>query len=166
MSVTVNILRSWRAPREVMRRLLADGPREDRALMFLMGSCLVIFFAQWPRLTRMAHEGAEAPLQAMLGAALFAWLFIMPLVFYALAALLRLVMVALRRPISWYSARLALFWSLLAASPLWLLNGLMAGALGPGLVSMVLGMAILAAFFWLLAMMLASAALEARAATT
>ena len=163
MSVTANILRSWRAPRAVMRGLLAGGPREDRALMFLMGACFVIFLSQWPRLSRLAHEGAEAPLQAMLGAALFAWLFIMPMVFYAFAALLRLLLVALRRPIGWYEARLALFWSLLAASPLWLLNGFLTGVVGPGGVTMVVGLVILGAFFWLLAMMLAAAALEARA---
>lgn len=164
MSVTANILRSWREPRAVMRGLLAGGRREDRALMFLMGACFVIFLAQWPRLTRMAQEGAEAPLQAMLGGALFAWLFIAPLLFYGIAALLRMLFVALRRPIGWYEARLALFWSLLAASPLWLLNGLMNGVVGQGLVTVIVGFAILAAFFWLLAMMLATAALEARAA--
>ena len=131
--------------------------------MFLMGACLVIFLSQWPRLTRMSHEGAEAPLQAMLGAALFAWLFIMPMVFYGFAALLRLVLVVFRRPIGWYEARLALFWSLLAASPLWLLNGFLTGVLGPGGVTAVVGLVILGAFFWLLAMMLAAAALEARA---
>ena len=166
MSVTDNILQSWRNPRKVMRRLLAGGPREDRALMFLMAACLVIFLAQWPRLSRMAHEGAEAPLQAMLGGALFAWMFIAPLIFYGLAGLLRLLLVALRRPIGWYEARLALFWSLLAASPLWLLNGVLNGLVGQGLLTVVVGFAILTAFFWLLAMMLATAALEARAAKT
>ncbi|MGY6635361.1 MAG: YIP1 family protein [Alkalilacustris sp.] len=166
MSVTRNILDSWRNPMTVMRRLLAGGRREDRALMFLMGACFVIFLAQWPRLTRMSHEGAEAPLQAMLGGALFGWMFIAPLLFYGLAAFLRLVCVALRRPIGWFEARLALFWSLLAASPLWLLNGLLNGVLGQGLVTVVVGFAILAAFFWLLAMSLATAALEARAAKT
>nr|WP_207186613.1 YIP1 family protein [Rhodobaculum claviforme] len=147
-----------------MRRLLAGGKREDQALMFLMGACFIIFIAQWPRLTRLSQEGAEAPLQAMLGGAMFAWLFIAPLLFYGIAALLRLLFVALRRPIGWYEARLALFWSLLAASPLWLLNGLLNGLVGQGLVTVVIGFAILAAFFWLLAMMLATAALEARAA--
>ena len=166
MSVTGNILESWRAPRKVMRRLLAGGLREDRALMFLMGGCFVIFMAQWPRLARLAHETDEVPLQAMLGGALLGWLFIAPLFLYGLAAALRLLMVALRRPIGWFEARLALFWSLMAASPLWLLNGFLNGVVGPGLVTGIIGMGILAAFFWLLAQMLATAALEARAGNT
>ncbi len=166
MSVTANILQSWRAPGTVMRRLLAGGLREDRALMYLMGACLVIFFAQWPRLARLAHETDEVPLQAMLGGALMGWLFIAPLFLYGLAGALRLVMVALRRPIGWFEARLALFWSLLAASPLWLLNGFLNGVIGPGVVTGIIGLGILAAFFWLLAQMLATVALEARAAKT
>ena len=61
------------------------------------------------------------------------WLFIAPLALYAIAALSHLIARALGGQGSWYSARLALFWSLLAASPLWLLNGLVAGFIGPGL---------------------------------
>ncbi len=164
MSVTGNILMSWRAPQTVMRRLLADGPREDRALTYLMGSCFVIFLAQWPRLAREAHFNDEVPLQAMLGGALFGWLFLAPLILYGLAAAIRLLMVALRRPISWFEARLALFWGLLAASPLWLLNGFLNGVIGPGAITGIIGLGILGAFFWLLAQLLAATALEARAA--
>ena len=166
MSVTANVVQSWRDPRAVMRRLLAGGRREDRALMFLMGACFVIFLAQWPRLARLAHETDEVPLQAMLGGALMGWMFIAPLFLYAMAAGLRILMVMILRPIGWFEARLALFWALLAASPLWLLNGFLHGLVGPGLVTGIIGLGILAAFFWLLAQMLATAALEARAGNT
>jgi hypothetical protein len=37
MSVSRDIVATWRRPRRVMRRLLAQGRREDRAIMFLMG---------------------------------------------------------------------------------------------------------------------------------
>ncbi len=165
MSVTGNILLSWREPEKVMRRLLSGGVREDRALIYLMGGCFVIFLAQWPRLARKAYYSDEVPLQAMLGGALLGWLFIMPLVLYGLAALVRMVMVVLRRPISWFEARLALFWAVLAASPLWLLNGFLNGVIGPGIITGIIGLALLAAFFWLTGKLLAATALEARAAS-
>ena len=164
MSVSADILHSWRDPRGVVRGLLAHGTREDRALAYLMTACALGFLAQWPRLVRQAQIDDTVPLAALMGGALMGWLFIAPLLLYGLAALLRLVMLALRRPVGWYAARLALFWSMLATSPLWLLHGLVAGLAGPGLPSLVVGGAALVAFFWQLGSALATAALEAPAA--
>lgn len=162
MSVSADIWRSWRRPHEVVRDLLAQGPREDRALAFLTVACGLIFLAQWPRLARQAQFDPEVPFQAMIGGALLGWFFIAPLFFYGLAALLRLVLVALRQPVSWYAARLALFWALLAVSPLWLLHGLVAGLAGPGVLTAAVGLAVLGAFFWILGAGLVAATLEAR----
>jgi hypothetical protein len=161
MSVSGDIVQSWRRPGRVMRRLLAQGQREDRAIMFLMVACGMIFFGQWPRLIRIAQEGGEVPLQALLGGALMGWMFIAPLLAYGLAALLRLAMVALRRPVGWYAARLALFWALLAASPLWMAQGAVAGYAGPGALTALAGLIALGAFLWMLAANLGTAALEA-----
>jgi hypothetical protein len=162
MSVSADIWRSWRRPQRVMRDLLAQGQREDRALVFLMVACGLIFLAQWPRLARQAQLDAEVPLQAMIGGALLGWFFFAPLIFYALAAVLRLVLVAVRLPVSWYAARLALFWALLAVSPLWLLHGMVAGLAGPGVLTAAVGLVVLGAFFWILGAGLVAAALEAR----
>ena len=70
---------------------------------------------------------------------------------YALAALSHLVARAAGARGTWYDARLALFWALLAASPLWLLNGLVAGFVGPGLQQDIVGGVALLAFLalWL-----------------
>ena len=133
MALTSDILVTYRSPRAVMRKHLALGLREDRALMFLAIACVLIFVAQWPRLRREAFLDDAVPFNALLGGALMGWLFIAPLVLYGIAALSHLIARALGGQGSWYSARLALFWSLLAASPLWLLNGLVAGFIGPGL---------------------------------
>ena len=54
MAVTTDIMRTWRGPRTVMRDLLNHGQREDRALAYLMAACIMIFIAQWPRLSRIA----------------------------------------------------------------------------------------------------------------
>ena len=133
MALTQDILATYRGPRAVMRKHLGLGLREDRALMFLAIACVLIFVAQWPRLRREAFLDDAVPFNALLGGALMGWLFIAPLALYAIAALSHLIARALGGQGSWYSARLALFWSLLAASPLWLLNGLVAGFIGPGL---------------------------------
>lgn len=162
MSVSGDILRSWRRPGTVVGGLLAQGQREDRALVFLMVACGLIFLAQWPRLARTAQFDPEVPFQALLGGALMGWMFFAPLIFYGLAAVLRLAMAAVGLRIGWYAARLALFWALLAASPLWLLHGLVVGLAGPGGASTAAGLVVVGAFFWILGGGLGAAALEAR----
>jgi len=154
MAVTTDILESWRRPRKVMRRHLAIGKREDRALIFLMVACLLIFVGQWPALQRAAELDSRVPLDARLGGALMAWLFIMPLVLYATAAITHLVARAVGGRGSWYSARLALFWSLLATSPLLLLRGLVAGMIGPSPALLVTDTVALVGFFmiWMLSL--------------
>ena len=137
MAVTTDIVRTWRGPRAVMRDLLAMGRREDRAVAYLIVTCLLIFVAQWPRLARQAAgfdlaAGAEVrDFGQLMTYELFAWLTIWPLALYGLAALSHLIAKALGGKGSFYTARLALFWSLLASVPLLLLYGLMAGFLGP-----------------------------------
>jgi len=146
MALTNDIVASYRTPRRVIRRLLAAGVREDRALFYLMLACGLIFVAQWPRLSRQAALDDSVPLEALLGGALMGWLFVAPLALYLLAGLSRLLARLVGGRGSWYSARLALFWSLLAAAPLWLFNGLVAGLVGPGPALTATGFAALAAF--------------------
>lgn len=147
MALTRDIARSYRAPRAVMRRLLDAGQREDRAIAFLMGACFVIFVAQWPRLRRDAMLTPDAPpFDAQVGGALFAWLFLAPLMFYGIAALSHIVARLLGGRGSWYGARLALFWTLLAVSPLMLLQGMVAGLLGPGVELQITGAGVALAF--------------------
>jgi len=151
MGLAVEIISAWRHPRRVMARLLSAGQREDRVLMFLMLGCLLIFISRWPDLARLAQLEPTPPLNARLGGALIGWLFIAPLIFYALAAVSRLVARMFGGRGSWYSARLALFWALLAASPLWLLNGLLAGFGAQPVLQNLVGAVALAAFalIWL-----------------
>lgn len=147
MPVTSDITATYRGPGRVIRRLLDMGQREDRALAFLMGACVIIFFGQLPRLSREAHlTGRE--LDMLMGGALLAWVFLAPLMLYALAALSHLVAKVFGGQGSWYSARLALFWSLLASTPLLLLHGLVAGFIGPGIELQLVGAIWLAVFLW------------------
>ena len=151
MSISTDIVATYRGPGQVMRRLLAAGQREDRALAILMGACALIFVAQWPRLAREAHLTPDVGLDQLIGGSLLAWVFIMPLVLYGLAAISHVMAKALGGKGSWYGARLALFWSLLASSPLLMLYGLVAGFIGQGLELSIVGLIWLVAFgvFWL-----------------
>lgn len=138
MAITTELLRSYRAPRDAMRRQLDGGVREDRALAYAMAACVLIFVSTLPGLAREAYLDAEVPLDARIGAALFAWVIVMPLALYVLAALSHLLARLFGGRGSWFSARMALFWALLAAAPLWLLNGLGRGFLAPGTGQMIL----------------------------
>ncbi len=145
MGVAADMLRAYVAPRAVFRARLGAGPREDRALVVLMAACLLIFVAQWPRLQRAALESGQ-DFQMLVGGSLFAWLFMVPLLAYAIGTISHLLARALGGGGSPYGARFALFWALLVASPLWLLWGLVAGFIGPGLQLTLTGAVALAAF--------------------
>lgn len=147
MSVTRDIAATYRGPGAVMRRLLALGPREDRALAMVMGACVLVFIAQWPAMARRAHL-EELDLNQLLAGALFGWFFIAPLLMYVLAALSHLVARVLGGKGTWFGARMALFWSLLASTPLILLNGLVAGFVGPGPGLTLVGAAWFFCFLW------------------
>lgn len=154
MSVTRDIVATWRGPRATMRRLLTAGQREDRAIVLLILACSIIFVAQWPRLARQAFLDDSVPLEALLGGALFGWLFLAPLFFYALAAFSHLFARMMGGKGSWFGARLSLFWALLAVAPLWLLQGLVAGFLGAGLALTLVQTLLSVAFLtiWLLSL--------------
>lgn len=152
MPLTTDIVATYKGPRRVIRRLLADGEQEARALMFLIVACVLIFVAQWPRLRREAFLDPSMPFDARVGGALMAWIFIVPLALYVVALLSHWVGRVFRGKGSPYGCRLALFWSLLAASPLWLLFGLMAGFFPPGPETLLTGAVALGVFllFWAL----------------
>lgn len=150
MSVALDILRTYRAPRQVLRRRVSGPAREDRALAVLMGGCLLMFVAQWPRLSREAYLDESIGFDARLAGALFGWILVAPLFFYLLALITLWSLKLAGSVATGFEARMALFWALLASSPLWLLTGLMAGFVGPGPVTSVVGVLAFGAFlvFW------------------
>lgn len=154
MGLTGDILASWRHPRATIRRQLAGGVQEDRALMLLMLGCGGLFVAQWPRLAREAALDPAVPLEARLGGALLGLLFLAPLALYALAAVSHLLARLLGGRGSFGAARIALFWSLVVALPGFLLHGLAQGFLGAVPATRILGWAVLAVFLtiWFLSL--------------
>jgi hypothetical protein len=146
MPITTDILQSYRHPKAVLRRHLDGGEQEGRALAVLLGGCLFAFIAQWPGLARAAYLDPSIPLEARMGGALMGSLFLLPLLAYGLAALSHLVARLFGGKGSHFGARMALFWSFLAISPLMLLQGLVRGFIGPGPVLTAIGFLVLAVF--------------------
>ena len=157
MAITTDILRTYRSPSAALRRLTADGPQETRALAILMGAALLVFVSQWPGLARAAFFDPSVPLTARIVGALWGAVFLMPPLLYALAAVSHLLARALGGQGNHFSARIALFWSMLAISPLMLLQGLVGGLIGPGPGFTALGVIILGVFLTIWAKMLIAA---------
>ena len=148
MNRTLNILHSYLRPHQVLAQLLQDGKREDRALAILFTACSALFLMQIPLL---AHDTVSGDMARALSYAFFVCMMILPLILYALAALVHLLARLLGGKGTWYSARLAVFWSILAISPLALLWGVVKGFYGDTLASSLLAWGGGVAFLWIFA---------------
>lgn len=142
------LARAWTRPLDAARGL-ADLP-EPAVLALLLGTMAVYFMAQWPGHARAAALDPAVPMEARLGGALLATMFIMPLVVMAAAGLAALAVRALGGRIEGRHSRIALVWALAAAAPAMLLGGLVQGLIGPGPALMLVHAAAGAAFliFW------------------
>ena len=149
MAVTRDIVEAHLRPRRVMARLLSMGQREDRALAMLMGGCVILFMAQWPYRARQAHITGETLTDYIQHDAV-GLIFLLPLLAYGVAALLRLISRVFGAKADYYSARLALFWALLASSPSLVLAGMVKGFIGLGAANTIIGALWLIIFLWVL----------------
>lgn len=148
MPVTTDIVQAHVRPRKVMARLLGNGIREDRALAMLMGASFIMLIAQWPTRAREAHlEGLE--LTDLIQNDVFALIFVFPLMAYGIAALTHLIAKLFKGQGTWFGARLALFWSLLASTPLIVLAGMVRGLIGTGPANTLVGALWFAIFLWI-----------------
>lgn len=147
MSIALDIVRTYRAPKEVqLRQMRAGENSEGRALAILMGACFLLFVATLPNLSRQAFLDPSIPFQGRMAGAFFAWVLLMPLVLYALSIVLKLVLTLIGRDVPGHHVRMAMFWALLASSPLWLLSGLAAGFTGESPGTAITGLAAIGAF--------------------
>lgn len=148
MGLIPRILQTWRRPGAAVRGL--TGLSDAALLALLIGTMALYFVAQWPAHARAAALDPSVPLNARLGGALLATLFLMPLIVMALAGIVHLAARLLGAGLSGHDSRLALIWALAAAAPLMLLTGLAQGLAGPGPALTLVRIATGAAFllFW------------------
>lgn len=156
MAVVSDIVQSWRSPRSVIARHLQRRPTEGFAFSLLVAFLLLAFVAQWPAMSRAAYLAPEAGLTQRMVAAGLALLASIPL-WYGLAGLSHLVAHRLGGKGSYLGARLALFWALLSVAPLMLLQGMLSGFAGPGLLATAAGFVVLGGFLYLWLNMLIAA---------
>jgi len=149
MAVTRDIVEAHLRPRRVMARLLRMGQREDRVLAMLMGGCIILFVSQWPYRARQAHFTGETLTDYIQHDAV-GLIFVLPLLAYGVAALLRLISRIFGAKADYYSARLAMFWALLASSPALVLAGMVKGFIGLGAANSIIGALWLLVFLWVL----------------
>ena len=128
--IVPRIAQSWWAPGRVVTSL--RGTPERVLIVILMAAMLIFLVAQAPGHARAAHLDPSVPLEARMGGALLAVMFMMPLLAYALAELVAFLSRLTPWPVASQDSRLALFWALLAISPAMLLAGLVEGLIGPG----------------------------------
>jgi len=148
MSLTRDILRSYRAPSEVIAKHHASGPREDHALILLLVACGLFFVAQTPWQAREAHLNSDVPLQARLYWSAFFLIFLLPISAYVFTA----ICYGPFRILGWigsgFDLRLSFFWALLASTPLALFTGGVWGLMGPGIQAQIM------TAFWVLSILL------------
>lgn len=149
MAVTRDIVEAHLRPRRVMARMLCMGQREDRVLAMLMGGCIILFMSQWPYRARQAHFTGETLTDYIQHDAV-GLIFVLPLLAYGVAALLRLISRIFGAKADYYSARLAMFWALLASSPALVLAGMVKGFIGLGAANSIVGALWLLVFLWVL----------------
>lgn len=147
MAVTDDIVATYRGPRAVMARLLRGDRHEGRALAYLLAAVIVMHIAQWPSMSRAAHLQPDVPLSQRMFAAFLAVLATVPL-FYLVAGMSHLVLRLFGGRGSYFDARIALFWALLATTPLMLLQGLVSAFVGSGPALTLTAFGVFAVFLW------------------
>ncbi len=134
--------------RHLLEAMAGDDRPEARALVYLLGGCFVIFVSALPAaLVGGPQWPPDAPAEARVINTFFAWMFIAPLLFYLMAGLSHLLARLLRGQGTFARARMALFWSVLAVSPLMLLRAMVARLIGDGPQLMVADTLVALAFF-------------------
>ena len=129
MSVVINISKTYYKPSQTFSKLFAAGASEKENLAYLVGGCIISFIAQWPAQSRQAFINQQ-PVDELMGAILLSNLFLLPLIFYLVSAIIFVFAKAFKSNILGADLRLIIFWSYLAATPVLLLVGLVEGFFG------------------------------------
>ncbi|MDE2788936.1 MAG: YIP1 family protein [Paracoccaceae bacterium] len=125
-SLTWEILGSYRHPRQNFDRQLDRHVGEERILFYGILACFLTFVARLPVIAQ-ANTGPDAPpLEAVIAGQFAVSLLMAPLLLYALAAVSHLLARSVGGAGGWRESRLALFWAVLASTPMVLVAGIVA----------------------------------------
>lgn len=151
MSLTLNIIRTYRGPGAVVGGMASQGVREPQVLVFNLMACGLIFVAQWPVFSREAALDPSLSFEERMAGALFGVMFMLPLLFYGLAGLVQLGLRVVRRPAPGILVRLAVFWAFLSIAPLMLVHGGLRALVGATPAVGAFGFVVALAFLYILA---------------
>ena len=129
MSVVINISKTYYRPMKTYSNMFAAGASEKENLAYLVGGCIISFIAQWPAQSRQAFINQQ-PVDELMGAILLSNLFLLPLIFYLVSAIILIFAKIFKSNILGVELRLIIFWSYLATTPILLLVGLVEGFFG------------------------------------
>ena len=129
MSVVINISKTYFKPSQTFSKLFAAGASEKENLAYLVGGCVISFVAQWPAQSRQAFINQQ-PVDELMGAILLSNLFLLPLIFYLVSAIIFIFAKTFKSNILGAELRLIIFWSYLASTPILLFVGLVEGFFG------------------------------------
>lgn len=154
---------AWRDLRGSMRAQRDADPREAQLLVYAYLACLIGFVTGLPAAREQADAMAEPDaFTAVVATRFFAAVFFAPLALYGLAGLSGLVARLAGAGVTYRDMRLALFWALVVAAPLFVLGGVVTGLTAPsgagatirGIAQAVAGLG----FAWIWASFMAEAA--------
>lgn len=148
MALTQDIFTTYKGPKRVVARFLAQGRNEVRALLFVLIAGVLMFVAVAPYQAREAQLDVEVPLEARLYWSALFYILILPIFIYLFALVVWGLARIARRQITGYEIRFTLIWALLASTPIMLLMGLTAGFIGPGIQLQLLGLVWFLVFGW------------------
>lgn len=124
MSLVGNILRSYRAPRQVMREQIDHGIKESQTLFIGMMFGFLNFIANTPERNMIATASGADPVASM-AANFVATVFLLLLFMYLLAWAVNLGFQIITKHVDPPITRRACFWAALVTSPLVLITGLL-----------------------------------------
>jgi hypothetical protein len=139
-----------------MRRHLQRAPSEPFAFSLLVTFLALIFVSLWPIMSRQTVLQPQVPMVQRMVAAGLGLLASIP-AWYLLAAISHWIFKTLGGKGTHLGARLALFAALVSIAPGMLLHGLVAGMIGPGAQSDLVGAIVGIGFLWIWLSMLTEA---------
>lgn len=145
MSLLADIKAAYRSPRTEMRRHIENGIGEEQTLFFALLFGGLSFLSQLPDIAKRAHLTGDS-LPAMTAAQFIASVFMMPLLMYGIAAIVRVIYGYIGGQGDHIGARRALFWAAVVTTPVLLASTI----LSTYLPDLRLGLAVITTvvFFW------------------